>query len=466
MLVLKLGGAALGDAANFANAADYLGRVRDPRPVAVVSAMRGVTDRLLAALDAAAGGAEEPLAPALAELEARHRAVADALLRGGPEAARFGETLRDAIARLGTLLRAVAALREATPKSRDLAVAFGERLAARLFAAVLTVRGVPAEAVDGEDLIVTDEAFGSAYPIWPATRDRVGARLGPLLARGTVPVAMGFVGATPAGATTTLGRGGTDFSASILAWCLDAREVWYLKEVDGIMTADPRAVPTARKLDRLSYDEVAELSYFGAKVLHPIAIHPLREKGIPCRIRSVYDFDAPGTRVGPEGAEGGAGAKALTSVPDVCVLTVEGGGMQGVPGMAGRVFGATARAGVNVLMISQSSSEQSISLVIPARDRAGAVRALEAELELELAKGRIEAVSVRDGLSVVAMVGAGMRGVPGIAGRLFSALGTAGINVVLIAQGSSELNISFVIATPDVAGALGAIHEAFGMGRP
>ncbi len=464
MLVLKFGGAALADAANVANACDYVARCRDLRPVVVVSAVKGVTDALLAGQQESVSGETAAGGRVARDLSALHLGMVRELVPEGPGRDGFETFLEGAARELEALLHSMAVLREATQRSRDWVASFGERLSARLVAAALAGRGVPAEPVDGEAVIVTDAAFGNAYPQLEATRERCRARLPPLVDDGIVPVVMGFVGATPEGLTTTLGRGGTDFSASLIAEAVGAREVRFLKEVDGIMSADPRVVPGARRLDVLTYDEVAELSFFGAKVLHPIAIHPLRESRIPATIRNVYRFDAPGTRVVPRGEGVGQGAKALTAVRDVGVVTLEGGGMQGVAGMAGRVFGALARSGVNVLMISQASSEQNISLVVSGTDRPRAGEVLRAEFELELLKGRIEGVKDQGGLAVVSVVGDGMQGVPGIAGRTFSVLGDRGINVILIAQGSSERNISFVVGSGDVDAALRSIHDAFGMG--
>lgn len=464
MRVLKFGGAALGDAAAIANSCGYVVE-RGGRPVVVVvSAMRGVTDLLHEALDRAGRGDKAVAAEVLAELRAKHAAAAEELLTAGETRRCFLDALGSRARELEGILVSIATLGEVTPRSFDWVVSFGERLAARLVAATLRDRGTAAVPVDGEEVVVTDGRFGNAYPDLEASRARIRARLLPLCEEGAVPVVMGYAGAGPDGATTTLGRGGTDLSASVLGHALDAEEVRFMKEVDGIMSADPRVVPDARRLDELTYTEVAELSFFGAKVLHPIAIHPLDEKRIPARICDVTAWDAPGTRVVHEEHAEEAGAKAVTAIPDVAILAVEGGGMQGVPGMAGRVFTATAAAEVNVLMISQSSSEQNICLVVPASDRARAVAALEAALELEILKGKIEPVAAIDGLTVVAAVGHGMRGQPGIAGRLFSALGDAAINVRLIAQGSSELNVSFVVAREDAARALRVIHDAFEMG--
>lgn len=467
MRVLKFGGASLAQADEVDTSCRAIAASAAEAPtVVVVSAAKGITDLLVRAPDAAVEGSGE-VEQVLAELDARHRDVAEALV---DDAERRGELLaflEERGARLASVLRSIEVLGEVTPRSRDYVAAYGERLSSRMVAAVLASRGLDAVAVDGEDVLATDGAFTRGFPDLAGTRARCRTVLGPMLEAGKTPVVMGFVGAGPDGRPCTLGRGGTDLSASLIGASLGAAEVRFMKEVDGIMSADPRVVPAAQRLADLSYEEVAELSFFGAKVLHPVAIHPLREAGIPAIIRNVFDLARPGTRVGParrpEDADEppqGAGVKALTSIPEVAVVTVSGGGMQGVPGVAGRVFAATARAEVNVLMISQGSSEQAISFVVPTRDRAAALASLEAEFELELMKGRIQRIVCEDDMGVVAAVGDGMRGTPGIAGRIFSALGARKLNVHLIAQGSSERNISLVVPADQVAEATRVLHQA------
>lgn len=465
MLVLKFGGAALADAAKIQAAAACVAAWKEARPVVVVSAAKGVTDQLLAAHAAAASGDEAAAVEARRVLEVLHRRALEGLVPAGPARDEVRGYLDARLGELEGTLRALAVLGEATDRSRAYVAAMGERLSSRLVAAALRQAGLGAEAVDGEEVVVTEGAYAAAYADEAATYRRIAMHLRPLLEAGRVPVVMGFVGADARGVTTTLGRGGTDLTASLVAAGLGAAEVRYMKEVDGIMTADPRRVPDARRLEVLTYEEVAELSYFGAKVLHPVAIHPLRQRGIPATIRDVRDPEATGTRV-VAAAEGEAvGAKALTAIDDVGLLTVAGGGLQGVPGVAGRVFTALARADVNVLLISQGSSEQSISLVVPHEQAAAAAEALQAEFELERLKGRVDDVAPRTGVAVVAVVGDGMRGMPGVAGRIFSALGGAGVNVVLIAQGSSERNISFLVSRDELASALQALHDAFGLGE-
>ncbi|MEI2688217.1 MAG: aspartate kinase [Anaerolineae bacterium] len=337
----------------------------------------------------------------------------------------------------------------------------GERLAAPLLAAVLRAHGVAAEWVDASELIVTTNIFGSADPIMEPTTLHVRGRLGPLLSGGIVPVITGFVGATAEGISTTLGRGGSDYSAAILGAALEADEVQIWSDVDGIMTADPRIVPDARTIPEMSYIEAAELAFYGAKVLHPKTILPAVERGIALRVLNTFAPDHPGTLVVKEPKASKDVAKAISVIKGLSMVTVEGRGMLGVPGIAARTFAAVARAGANVLMISQSSSEQSISFVIRESERDAVVVQLQAEMAQELASRHIDQVRPLDGIVIVAIVGAAMKGTPGIAARIFGALGEAEINVIAIAQGSSECNISLVIARGDADEAVRKIHAAF-----
>jgi aspartate kinase len=272
------------------------------------------------------------------------------------------------------------------------------------------------------------------------------------------------MGATPAGIVTTLGRGGSDFTAAILGHALDADEIWIWSDVDGVLTADPRVVPGARTIPLLSYREAAELAHFGAKVLHPKTVRPAVEKGIPIRMLNSFNPDHAGTWI-RQGGDHGASVKAVTAIPRLALITVEGRGMLGVPGVAARVFGAVAQLGVSVLMISQGSSEQSICFVVPQEDAEVVVAALESAFHVELFQGNIDRIWYGDEMVIVALVGAAMRGTPGIAGRLFTALGNSGINVISIAQGSSEYNLSLVVSREDANPAMLAIHQAFELGQ-
>jgi len=277
-------------------------------------------------------------------------------------------------------------------------------------------------------------------------------------------VVTGFIGATAEGAITTLGRGGSDFTAAILGYCLDVEEVWIWTDVDGVMTADPRIVPEARTLPELSYAEAAELSYFGAKVIHPKTILPAVERKIPIRIKNTFNPDGPSTLIVDQPRNNGALVKAITSIKGLSLLTVEGRGMLGVPGIAAKLFSAVAEQGISVLMISQSSSEQSICFVIRDEETEGALRALEEAFAPELAGRNVDRIWAERGVAIVAAVGKGMKEVPGIAAKLFGALGREGINVISIAQGSSEYNVSLVVKEGEVDQAVRAIHREFALG--
>jgi aspartate kinase len=350
-------------------------------------------------------------------------------------------------------------LGEVTPRAMDAITSLGERINARILAAVLRLRGARSEAVDATELIVTDGTFQHAVPLMEPSRARTSTRLGPLLDEGIIPVVTGFIGETKEGVITTLGRGGSDFTAAILGDCLDAEQVWIWTDVDGVLTADPRIVPEARVIPLLSYGEVSELAYFGAKVLHPRTIRPVVERGIPLWVKNTFNPSCTGTRIVQEPESTPGTVKAVTAIEGLSLVTVEGRGMMGVPGIAARTFAAVASQGASVLMISQSSSEQSICFVIPTSTVGPVVRAIEEEMALELQRRDIDRVSALDDVVIVTAVGAGLRGTPGVAHRIFAALGQGEINVVAIAQGSSECSVSLVVAASSAADAVRQIHS-------
>jgi aspartate kinase len=355
--------------------------------------------------------------------------------------------------------RSIHVLGEVTARAMDAVTSLGERINARVLAALLRQRGTSSQTVDATDLIVTDDTFQNAAPLMDATRDRVSARLIPLLDDGIVPIVTGFIGATEEGVTTTLGRGGSDYSVAILGDCLDADEVWTWTDVDGVMSADPRIVPDAQVIPILSYSEVGELAYFGAKVLHPRTIRPVIDRGIPLWVKNTFNPTFPGTRIVREPESTLGTVKAVTAITGLSMVTVEGRGMMGVPGIAARTFSAVASQGASVLMISQASSEQSICFVIPMDVVEQVIHAIEEEMALELARQDVDRVWSLDDVVIVTAVGTGMRGTPGVAARLFGALGQGGINVIAIAQGSSECSISLVVSAGEAGGAVQAIHK-------
>ena len=432
------------------------------RRVVVVSAFAGVTDSLLAALDAAEAraGTHREIYDRVA---ARHL---DALraLAGESDQAAVGTTLGARLGELAELLDGVALLREATPRTRDAVLGMGERLSAPLVAAAFRAAGHDAVSLDATAFVRTDRQFGNATVDLDATDALVeDAFTG--LPDGQIAVVTGFVGATDGGVATTLGRSGSDYTATVLAGALGASECVIWTDVAGVFTADPRLVPEAVPLARLSYAEAAELAYFGANVLHPRTMRPAERRGVPIRIRSTMEPDEPGTLVSGATDATDLRVKALSSVRDVAVVMIEGAAMQAVPGTAARAFAALADQNVSVRMVSQASSEQSICLVVDRADAQPAQAALDRAFAPEIATGGVRPVTVLPDCAVVSAVGEGMRHQPGLAGRLFAALGRAGVNVLAIAQGAAETNISAVVPQADVRAALSALHEAFPLFR-
>ncbi|MEM1856292.1 MAG: aspartate kinase, partial [Candidatus Methanomethylicaceae archaeon] len=348
--------------------------------------------------------------------------------------------------------------RELTPRSMDLILSFGERLSAPLMRAALIEKGVKAiDLTGGEAGIITDSNYGNAKPLMNLTEIMVRDRILPILKAGVTPVITGFIAQDSNGVITTLGRGGSDYTATILAAALDADEVWLWKDVDGIMTADPKLVPEAKTIPILSYNEVMEMAYFGAKVLHPLTVSPVQNKRIPIRIRNAFNKSHPGTLI-REKPDMTKKVKAVTAINNVSIINVGGAGMIGVPNVVARVFSALAANNVNVIMISQSSSQADISMVVKKSDLEKALKALKLELSNS---EMIRDIYTIPNASVIAIVGEGMRGMKGIAAKTFTAVAEAGVNVLMIAQGSSELNISFAVLEEDMKKSVEAIHKAF-----
>ncbi|HEY6958021.1 MAG TPA: aspartate kinase [Candidatus Limnocylindria bacterium] len=456
--VLKFGGTSVASPTALESVARIVASLAGDR-VVVVSATAGTTDALHdAAREAETGHAAEAERIMHDLAKAHANLVADLLGVGGAETMK---EITDLTERTISLLRSVAILRECTARSLDAIVTYGEKVSAPIVAALLTARGVKAEAISAEGLIVTDDQFGHANPIASETRKRAGEQIVPRLANGIVPVVTGYVASTADGVTTTLGRGGSDYSAAVLAAAVNASELRIYTDVSGVFSADPRIVSGAKPLAKISYAEAAELSYFGAKVIHPRTVLPAIEARIPVCILNTFAPNDVGTTVTADPVFDGSVVKATTSLGGLGLITVQGAGMSGVPGFAARVFDTAAAEGVSVLMISQSSSENSICLVVPASATARLRPALERIFSAELQRHDVERVEVEAPVAIVAAVGEGMRGTPGVAARVFGALGRAKVNVIAIAQGSSELNISFVVSEAERDTAVRAVHDEF-----
>ncbi len=460
-LVMKFGGTSVGNAQAITQAASI---VQSYAPqwdniVVVVSAMSGVTDALVKGARTAAAGDINTYPGIVSDLRVRHTLAIAALVEEGKERSGLLKIMDTYLDEFATLCHSVGVLGELTPRAMDAISSLGERINARIVAACLRQMGIAGQAVDATELIVTDNRYQQAVPLMDLTRARAQKVLLPLMAEGMVPVVTGFIAATESGITTTLGRGGSDYSAAILGAALDADEVWTWTDVDGVMTTDPRIAPDARVIPVLSYSEVGELAYFGAKVLHPKTISPVVERGIPLWVKNTFNPAHPGTQIVREPESTAGTVKAVTAIHGLSMVTVEGRGMMGVPGIAARTFAAVASQGASVLMISQASSEQSICFIIPTDDVPPVIDALESALALELARRDIDRVWAMDDIVVVTAVGAGMRGTPGVAARLFVALASQSINAIAIAQGSSECSISIAVSADQAAEAVRQIHR-------
>jgi aspartokinase/homoserine dehydrogenase 1 len=459
--VFKFGGASLADAAAVRHAIDLILAPRAARVVTVVSALAGVTDALLAVAVAARTGDSRAADDLISRLHKRHRAVATGIIGNARARATLLRELDAAFAEVRTLAHGVASLRELTPRTQDFLVVRGEQLSARLVVAGLLARGAKAQYVEAATLIRTDGVFGGAFPDLAATDREVRTQLRPLLTKRVFAVIPGFVGGTADGALVTLGRGGSDLTATVLGRALRATRITLWKDVPGLMTTDPRLVSSARIVPQLNVREAAELAYYGAKVLHPRALIPLARVRVPVFVRPFADPTAAGTEISVRHTLTRYPVKALSVVRHQALVTVTGNGMLGVPGIAARTFAALQQAGISVTLISQASSEHSICLCVPAERGGEARAALEQAFALELSRRELEGMDVQSGMATLAVVGLGMAGVPGIASRMFTALSTAGVNIVAIAQGSSELNISVVIAEADAETAARAVHDEF-----
>jgi aspartate kinase len=465
LLIMKFGGTSMGSAERMRVAARIVQQEQAKRPVVVVvSAMSKITDLLLDAMRYAEAGNRAAVDANLANLRSRHEETCRDLLPAESQA-RVTARLAELIAEFERIVNGMAMLGDRPPRSVDEAVVTGEWLSATLFSEYLTVTGTPAEAVNARDVVVTDAMFGNASPLMEPTQVKAVARLVPLLRQGTLPIVTGFNGATADGRPTTLGRGGSDFSASILAAALDAAELWIWTDVDGIMSADPRLVPDAQVLDAITYAEAAELAYNGAKVLHPRTLAPLVDKNIPVWSKNSFATEKPGTKIVPSVPTAG-GARAVASMTKVALLSLEPASpeLNGVQVMA-RALDAVARANVEVLLLSSSSYRQNFCFLVREEELAKTLEALESALVLELAHHYLKPVHVDRDVGLLAAVGEGMQGKSGLAGRIFTAISRAHVNVIAIAQGSSELTIAVVVQRAGLENAVRAVHAECGLGE-
>ena len=458
--VHKFGGAGLADARAIRHAAEIVA-ARPSGAVVVASAMRGVTDALLDVAFLASRGERRDARAAVDAIRERHLATAREL--ANDVELRTVDVIDRGFDDLAALVEQISGTGPPDPVVTDAIAACGERMSASMLAAALSMLGVRAKVVDATQIIHTDGRHGNATPDFARTATAVNEQLLPLVRDNIVTVIAGFIGSAPNGAIVTLGRGGSDLTATLLARALNADSVTLWKDVPGVLTADPQTVPDARLVPRLHVREAAELAYYGAKVLHPRALIGLKD-ATRLFIRPLADVESAGTEVTTRrdrATEKKHPVRAITAIGAQAIINISGDGMVGVPGIAARAFGALERVGVSVALISQASSEHSICLVVPSGVADVAHAALCAAFTEQLERQEVEGIDVRRGLAIMAVVGLGMSGMPGVASRLFAAIADADVNVIAIAQGASELNISVVVEERSVAAAQRAVHAAF-----
>ncbi|MDI6888496.1 MAG: aspartate kinase [Methanocellales archaeon] len=464
-LVMKFGGTSVADGLRIKNVASLIkGFYNDKNEiVAVVSALSGVTDELeKEAKKASEKGYVAEIDLFIKRLAKRHHDATKEAIGDKEIAKKVIEELNLELDDLRKSLISISHLRELTDRSHDYISSFGEKFSAPILSGAMRSMGLGSISLTGGEAgIVTNSNFKNARPLFDITNDKVRKCLLPLIeAKKVIPVIAGFIAVDKNGVITTLGRGGSDYTASIIGAAIDADEIWIWTDVDGVMTADPKFVPEARTLPVISYLEAMELSYFGAKVIHPKTIEPAIQKGIPVRVKNTFNPTHPGTTIVKAHEEIRDIVKAVTIIKNVALINISGAAMAGTPGVAARVFTALAEADVNVMMISQGSSEANISIIVDETSLHKAINTLKSEFREDVVKS----ITHDEDVCAIAVVGAGMAGTPGVAGRVFSAMGGVGTNVRMISQGSSEANISFVVNEKDVEKAVRALHDEFNLG--
>jgi len=462
---MKFGGTSVGDGPRIRNVAKLVKKYHDEgnEVVAVASAMTGITDRLFEMAQVAKDTCSiAEVEKSFAEVKHRHQtaiagAIDDENIRG-----EVAVVIDQRLLELKNALVGVCYLGELTNRSLAYIYSFGERMSTPILSGSLRSMGIKSVALSGGEAgVITDSKFESAKPD-PITDVKVKEKLLPLLGKDILPVVTGFVAANEKGTITVLGRGGSDYSASIIGAAIDADEIWIYTDVNGIMTTDPRVVPEARTLPVVTYLEAMEMSYFGAKVLHPKTIEPAVKKGIPVRVLNTFQPDHPGTVVlMRDDSDHRNLIKAVTMIKNIALINISGAALSGTPGIAGRIFSALGKEDINVIMISQASSEFNVSLAVDGTQADKALAALQREFSEDLA----QSFTCNNNVCVIAVVGERMAGSPGVAGRLFTALGEKGINIRMISQGSSEANISFVVNKDDAHKAVKVLHDVFELNK-
>lgn len=455
MKVLKFGGSSLADGEIIKNTVQIILSEQKGK-IIILSAMKGITNLLIEASSKAEEGNIE-YRDYIKQISNRH---IDSIEKLFPDENKSNILSRvsDLIGELKDILHGVELVRECSLRTRDLIMSFGERLNCIIVASYLKSLGKKTEFIDAREIILTDDTYGNSSVFLEQSYEKIRKRLND---NQYLYIITGFIASSEKGITTTLGRNGSDYTASILGAAMDVDSVEIWTDVDGVLTADPRIVKNAFTIPRLSIEEAMELSYFGAEVIHPYTLLPTIEKKIPVIIRNTLNPKSEGTVISSEITDRERAITGIASIDNVSFINVEGGGMLGIPGIASSIFGALAEANVNIIMITQASSEHSICIVCRSEEIEKAVRSLEKKLEYEIQTKKINKIDIKNNLEIIAVIGENMKGMTGISGKLFSALGKSGVNILAIAQGSSERNISLVIDNNDKSMALNTIHKTF-----
>lgn len=458
MKVLKFGGSSVGNAKRIKSVIEIIKSIfkNGETGVVVFSAYQGVTDKLIKAGKIAAKG-EESYLDILKEIQEQHLDTARELLSIKQQSNQLAE-IKYTLRQLEDILHGIFLIRELSAKSLDFIMSFGERLSAYTISECLIDQNFKANFLDTRKIIKTDNNFGHAHVNFSLTNKNI---ISTITESSPLQIVTGFIASSTDGETTTLGRGGSDFTASVFGSALNVKEIEIWTDVDGVLTADPKKVPKAFSIQEMTYEEAMELSHFGAKVIYPPTMQPALDKNIAIRIKNTLNPEFPGTVIGPDKHENKHAIRGISSIDNLALLTISGSGMIGVAGIAQRIFSALARKQINIILITQASSEHTICLAILPQFKDPAIEALNEELKYEIRDEIINEIVVEDNFSVLAVVGENMRHRKGLAGRVFKALGDDDINISAIAQGSSELNISIVVSRDDEARALNAIHRAF-----
>jgi aspartate kinase len=462
--VLKFGGTSISSAGNIRHVANFINSLsKQHKIVCVFSAITGVTDDLIRITTLIQNRNKDAANNLAKKIIKNHLQISNACVKNSKIRKELVNKMTADLSELQELLHGMLLLGEVTPRSSDYLISFGERLSINLVASALNDLGTKAVALTGKDAgIVTDSNFGEAKPLMDTTRLHVSHTIDAFLEKKTLPIIGGFAGADQHGNITTFGRGGSDYTATIIASSIKADEVWLMSDVDGLMTTDPKIVKNAKVLKEVSYIEAMEMALFGAKYIHPRALEPLVAKKIPLRIRSTFNVKNSGTFVtATPKADAQKTVKCVSAIRHTALIDVRGGSMVGAPGTAATIFSTLAKAGVNVMMISQSPSESSISIIVKKNDLDKAVNALEMNLLGKI----IKKVDVTVDVAIIALIGSGMRGIVGVASKVFAAVAKKRVNVVMIAQGSSELNLAFVVKDADCNVAVQALHDEFELAK-